>query len=238
MEKTPSIKCDDFDINFENSDSECHSDTSIGAKTKIVNNCSICDICVYNREHAHHTYTSWKEFREKLNLPLITPKETNVEKIILTEEQQFYMKKLWMKYGNNGKKHTHHNHRFIQNIIEKGEDTEDFYREADKNLRNKGAIGTVVEMELTDECVAAVRKVLAGNTYEIGDIIYYKSPSPSFSYNDGLKIITNFNGNMVELTKLDESGNIAKYESGSNITMFTGVMNEGISKTKMTYKLD
>lgn len=67
--------------------------------------------------------------------------------IQLTENQRKKLEKLWFVYGNNGKKHTHCNHRYIQNILEHGKDTESFYKQSDKT-------------DLTDECVNAVKSIL------------------------------------------------------------------------------
>lgn len=81
------------------------------------------------------------------------------DNITLTEDQKKQLMKIWFVYGNNGKKHSHHNHRFIQNCIEHGEDTEEFYRNADMGRTVKAGIdiNTIV---LSDECVAEVRKIL------------------------------------------------------------------------------
>ena len=81
----------------------------------------------------------------------------------ITEEQKKELIKLWFIYGNKGKKHTHHNHRFIQNFIEQGEDTEEFYRKADKTITIRAGIDWNT-IKLTDECVDAVRAIL--NTSE------------------------------------------------------------------------
>ena len=67
--------------------------------------------------------------------------------ITLTDMQKDKLLKLWFIYGNNGKKHSHCNHRYIQNILEHREDTESFYRQSTKN-------------DLTEECVNAVKNVL------------------------------------------------------------------------------
>jgi hypothetical protein len=67
--------------------------------------------------------------------------------IILTELQRKKLEKLWFVYGNEGKKHSHCNHRYIQNILEQGEDTEAFYKQSAKN-------------DLAQECVDAVKSVL------------------------------------------------------------------------------
>lgn len=84
------------------------------------------------------------------------------KEIVLSEEQRKQLNKLWHIYGNNGKKHTHHNHRFIQNFLEHGEDTEDFYRNADKSKSVKAGIDWST-IALTDECVNLVRSVLNGS---------------------------------------------------------------------------
>lgn len=68
-------------------------------------------------------------------------------KIILTDTQRKELNKLWFIYGNNGKKHTHCNHRYIQNFLEHGEDSEQFYKSSPKG-------------DLTDECINAVNKLI------------------------------------------------------------------------------
>lgn len=70
--------------------------------------------------------------------------------IEMTEQQRKALHKLWFIYGNNGKKHTHCNHRYIQNLLEHGEDSEKFYRQSDKN-------------DLTDECVNEVKTILSND---------------------------------------------------------------------------
>lgn len=68
--------------------------------------------------------------------------------IILTDQQRKALEKLWLVYGNNGKKHTHcNNHRYIQNFLEQGEDTENFYKRSKKG-------------DLTEECITEVKKIL------------------------------------------------------------------------------
>ena len=48
-----------------------------------------------------------------------------MEKIEITQEQRRKLERLWMYYGNQGPKTTYGNHRFIQDILEKGKwDTE------------------------------------------------------------------------------------------------------------------
>jgi len=80
----------------------------------------------------------------------------------LTENQIKELTKLWFIYGNNGKKHTHHNHRYIQNFLEHGEDTEEFYKSANKTRTLKAGINWDT-IELTDECVNAVKFILKNN---------------------------------------------------------------------------
>ena len=67
--------------------------------------------------------------------------------IILSDEQRRLLEKLWFIFGNNGKKHSHCNHRYIQNILEQGEDTEAFYKQSPKN-------------DLTQECIDEVKNIL------------------------------------------------------------------------------
>ena len=45
----------------------------------------------------------------------------------LSEEQRHALEDLWFLWGNNGKKHTMANHKFIQRILESNEDHRDFY---------------------------------------------------------------------------------------------------------------
>ena len=82
-----------------------------------------------------------------------------MNKIVLSEQQREKLEKLWFIYGNNGKKHTHHNHRFIQNILEHGEDTELFYKNADKSKTVSAKIDWSA-VRLTSDCVNDVRSVL------------------------------------------------------------------------------
>lgn len=82
--------------------------------------------------------------------------------IQLTEEQRKKLVGLWFVYGNNGKKHTHHNHRYIQSFIEHGEDTGEFYRDADSSRSIKAGIDWNT-IKLTDECVDAVKTILDNN---------------------------------------------------------------------------
>jgi hypothetical protein len=81
------------------------------------------------------------------------------KKIQLSEQQSKDLNALWFLYGNKGKLHTHHNHRFIQNLIEHGEDTEKFYRSAEKSLSQKAGLNWK-EVSLSNDCVEAVREIL------------------------------------------------------------------------------
>ncbi len=65
-------QCDDFEISSENSDAECFDNGWIRSKQKVIHQPSLCDICVYNRKHKHHTYDSWEEYRKSIGIP---PKE-------------------------------------------------------------------------------------------------------------------------------------------------------------------
>lgn len=79
----------------------------------------------------------------------------------INEQQQKALQKLWFVYGNGGKKHTHHNHRFIQCLIESQEDEREFYLGADKTKTVKAGIDWKT-IELTQECINEVDKILNG----------------------------------------------------------------------------
>jgi hypothetical protein len=81
-------------------------------------------------------------------------------KVKLTTDQITALNKLWFVYGNNGKKHTHHNHRFIQNLIEHGEDSRDFYKDADKTTRANNPRIDWSKVVLTKDCIEAVDAIL------------------------------------------------------------------------------
>lgn len=79
----------------------------------------------------------------------------------LNEKQIKALEKLWFIYGNNGKKHSHMNHRFIQNLLSRGEDNREFYLEAPANLREKGYSEEKIKQDsLTQECIEEVDKIL------------------------------------------------------------------------------
>lgn len=46
----------------------------------------------------------------------------------LNNEQRRELEKLWFVYGNGGRKSTHANHRFVQCLLEHGEDCRDFFK--------------------------------------------------------------------------------------------------------------
>jgi len=46
----------------------------------------------------------------------------------LTEEQKNQLKDIWFIYGNNGKKHTLSGHKYIQKLLDQGEDYRSFYK--------------------------------------------------------------------------------------------------------------
>jgi ribosome recycling factor len=79
--------------------------------------------------------------------------------IQLTAEQRKALEKLWFIYGNQGKKHTHHNHRFIQNFLEHNEDSREFYLNADRSKTLAAGIDWET-IGLTQECIDAVDKIL------------------------------------------------------------------------------
>lgn len=74
--------------------------------------------------------------------------------INLTPIQRKALEDLWFKFGNGGSKHTHGNHRFIQCILEHGDDDPAFWK-------RKSRIPLASHQPLTDECEAEVRKILA-----------------------------------------------------------------------------
>jgi len=55
-------------------------------------------------------------------------------KVILTEAQRKKLENLWFKWGNHGPKSTHSNHRFIQCILERGEDARVFFKPTEELL--------------------------------------------------------------------------------------------------------
>lgn len=81
--------------------------------------------------------------------------------IVLTESQRKALEKLWFIYGNHGKKHSHSNHRFIQNLLSRGEDDREFYLQGSQNMREKGYSEEKISADaLTQECIDAVDKII------------------------------------------------------------------------------
>ena len=54
----------------------------------------------------------------------------------ISTEQIKALNKIWSIYGNNGFRHTHGNHRFIQNLIEHGEDSRNDYPDLSKQCED------------------------------------------------------------------------------------------------------
>lgn len=48
--------------------------------------------------------------------------------IDLTSDQRYELERLWFVYGNHGPKHSHSGHRFIQCLLEEGEDHRNFFK--------------------------------------------------------------------------------------------------------------
>ena len=53
----------------------------------------------------------------------------DMSKIVeINDTQKSDLEDLWFVYGNNGKHHTHANHRFIQCLIDERKDYRDFFK--------------------------------------------------------------------------------------------------------------
>lgn len=79
--------------------------------------------------------------------------------IALSEEQLKKLNKLWFIYGNKGKKHTHYNHRYIQNLLEKNENDEEHYANIDYTKHIERGIN-LSKVILTEECIQEVNEIL------------------------------------------------------------------------------
>lgn len=66
-----------------------------------------------------------------------------MSKLVLSDWQRKELERLWFIYGNNGSKHSHCNHRYIQNLLEHGEDTEQFYLQSKRNDLTKDCLNDV-----------------------------------------------------------------------------------------------
>lgn len=73
----------------------------------------------------------------------------------LTNDQRKQLERLWFLFGNNGPKHTHGNHGFIQGLLQRSEDDRDFYRRPSRSAHYQ---------PLTDECEQAVDAILKGGS--------------------------------------------------------------------------
>jgi hypothetical protein len=73
--------------------------------------------------------------------------------IKLTPEQRKKLEAMWFTFGNNGKKHTWGNHKWIQGILERGEDDRNFFKRAPERMPSW--------LPISSECEQEVDKVLA-----------------------------------------------------------------------------
>jgi len=77
----------------------------------------------------------------------------------LTKKQQRKLQKLWFEYGNNGRKSTMFNHKYIQGFLEYGEDRKEPYLDGIEELKKKG----FEKDAITQECITEVEKIVYGN---------------------------------------------------------------------------
>jgi hypothetical protein len=63
------VGCNDFEICSENSDAECFCNSYIKSVKIVTQMPHICDICVYNSIHKHHTLQSWITYRNNIGIP-------------------------------------------------------------------------------------------------------------------------------------------------------------------------
>ena len=69
----------------------------------------------------------------------------------MNQAQRKALERLWFVFGNHGPKHTWGNHKFIQILIERGEDDREFFRQPARITTHK---------PLTKECETAVDEIL------------------------------------------------------------------------------
>lgn len=81
-------------------------------------------------------------------------------KEILTADQRKKLEALWFIYGNGGKKATLGNHKFIQGLLEHGENNLKTYKDGYQNMIDRFGKKTADEKKLTDECVEAVMNII------------------------------------------------------------------------------
>lgn len=77
-------------------------------------------------------------------------------KVNLSTKQIEELNKLWFMFGNNGKKSTLFNHKYIQGFLERSEDRKIPYVEGREILKSKGKL----EAAITDDCIIAVENIV------------------------------------------------------------------------------
>lgn len=75
----------------------------------------------------------------------------------MTDDQRRALNRLWFIYGNYGTKHTWGNHKFIQILLERGEDDRQFFRKPARIIEQHDP--------LTAECEAAVDAILSAKDW-------------------------------------------------------------------------
>jgi hypothetical protein len=68
----------------------------------------------------------------------------------LTQVQRKLLSDLWFKFGNSGPKHTHAGHRFIQCLLEHGEDCRDFFKPPKEVIEAVDPVLAMTEMSEAD----------------------------------------------------------------------------------------
>lgn len=76
------------------------------------------------------------------------------------------------------------------------------------------------------------------NVLKRSDVVYIKFPHECFSYADGLYIVVDVVGSALHICRLDVEGKPFLFSDGNYMTVVTGVENEGIVKTNLSYNLD
>lgn len=78
------IKCNEFNVNCDNSDAECFSnseiDTVLKSKIILLSDPSICDRCVYNNKFSGYNYEQWETYKREVIVPQL--REININKIL------------------------------------------------------------------------------------------------------------------------------------------------------------
>ena len=73
---------------------------------------------------------------------------------------------------------------------------------------------------------------------KVGDVILYKTDIPSFSWNNGLKVIIYIDDELIYFSTINEDGTAQKFDDGRYMCSATSNKNEYIYPTKMTYQLE